>query len=114
MPSAITHTEARRSTLRISQWNAGRARKLKLPERQKVPETFDEQGYSAFVIDFSGTGSGTAYPKKFELLVALLEGDADVFIIWEGGAEVSGGRIRSGAWTECVVEMVLVDRAVRP
>ncbi len=105
----IDHVETLTSTLRISKKNAKKAEKLGLPEGNHLYAlTFGEDGYSPVPrFQFSGEGSGHAFPELFRKFAALHEGDADLIMTWEGGEAHGGVRIRSGKMKECDVVMTL-------
>lgn len=106
----IDSIETLSSTLRISQKNAKRAKRIYMPEGNPIEGlVFGEDGYAKIErFEWCGECSGNAYHDgRLERLVKLLEGDADLILTWEGGDSHTGLRIRSGKMTECDVIMTL-------
>ena len=101
------------STLRISRKNAEKAISLTgLPEIHPLDDIdgleFGDDGYAKIErFSWCGEGSGWAFKSTLRKFVALLEGDADLILTWEGGDSHSGVRIRGGKMTQCEVVMTL-------
>jgi hypothetical protein len=83
----IDHVTTLSSTLRISRENADKARLLDMPECNNLDDLkFGEDDYAPIsTFWFYGECSGHAYDKVLDDYVALLEGDADLILFWEGG-----------------------------
>jgi hypothetical protein len=109
MSTNIDHVEVLKSTLRISEANATKAKALDLPESALFGLKFEPNGYAPLPRFFwYGERSGNAYHDgTLEKFVGLTEGDADVIFVWEGGNGFTGLRIRNGTMKECDVVMTL-------
>lgn len=114
MSHNYTSTDTLRSTLRISKANAKKALRLNLPAANPVERLkFGKLDYAPINrFAWHGDDSGNAFSDgRFKDLVALMEGEADLVLNWEGEA-LCGVRIRNGKFTECEVVTTLAPEKI--
>lgn len=96
----VDDTFTLKTTLCIHQDNLDAARQLRLPERNPLDGMSDpdEQGVRTLpLFQWSGVGSGYMHDDgTLATFVSLTSGDADVVLVWEGGASFTSLRIRDG------------------
>lgn len=120
----ITSIELRDSDLTMSteawrKWKA-QERILPLPEsNMPFMDPTDEQLESGVVpvreLWWCGEFSGTRYNDgTFAAFIADLQGSADCILVWEGGDEIHGLKIRDGQAYECPVQIELGPENLSP